>query len=468
MREREQITDGQEPETGTRPSAAPNNYWVRSGLLTLLEKGSGLIFSLGTLVLLARSLTKEAFATWGLFLLATYFLEMGRSGLIMNGLVRYLTTHRNDRTASIAISSASLTLNLAFSIGSNLLLWGGMGWLARTYQAPQLTEVLPVYFMTNFVMAFFYHFNYVQQANFEFRGVFWSTFFFRGILLVWVTMCWFRGWTVELPHLAMSMLTGAVLGTAGSWLYARRFLTYQFRFDFQWIKKLTAFGKYVLGTNLSTMFYKNFDKLALGQLLGPAAFALYDVAGKVTQMVEAPSFSIATVVFPQSADRMAREGTVGIKRLYERSVGAILAIILPFLVFILVFAEPVVRLLAGEQYIESANILRITAFLGLFLPFAVQFGTILDSTGRPATNFRYTFFTAVLNLVLSYGFVWKFGLYGAPFATLTGYAVSFVLMQRLLRRDYNIQWWAAFRYLPEVYRMGWKIIGLKYSNQYKT
>jgi O-antigen/teichoic acid export membrane protein len=103
-------------------------------------------------------------------------------------------------------------------------------------------------------------------------------------------------------------------------------------------------------------------------------------------------------------------------------------------------------------------VLRLTAFFGLFLPFAVQFGTILDSTGRPATNFGYTAFTAALNAVLSYALVWQIGLLGAALATLTGYVVSFFLMQRLLYRDYGIQAWNAFRYIPEFYRMGWQLL----------
>ena len=219
-----------------------------------------------------------------------------------------------------------------------------------------------------------------------------------------------------------------------------------------------TFATFVLGTNLATMFYKNIDKMMLGKLIGPAAFAVYDAAGKITQMVEVPSFSIAAVVFPQSAKRMATDGPAGVKWLYERSVGAILALIFPAVVATIVFAEPIICLFAGENYIESAGILRLTALFGLFMPFAVQFGTVLDSTGRPATNFWYTLFTAVLNLVLAFTFVSKFGLVGAALATMTGYFISFLLMQRLLRREFGIEWWAAFRQAGEFYRQGFRRI----------
>ena len=69
----------------------------------LLEKGTGMVFALGTVMLLLRGLSKPDFAAWGLFLIVTYFLEMARSGLIQNGLVRHLALHRNDPAAYVAI-----------------------------------------------------------------------------------------------------------------------------------------------------------------------------------------------------------------------------------------------------------------------------------------------------------------------------------------------------------------------------
>lgn len=448
--------------TQTTPSpASGSHYWLRSGLLTLLEKGSGLVFSLGTSVLLYRLISQQRLGTWELFLIATYFLEMGRSGLIQNGLVRFLAVHRQHSAEYPAIVTSSLVINLGFSVLSNGVLWLLTGWLTRSYHAPELGVVLPVYFVTNFVMAGLYHCNFVQQANLEFRGIFWSTFFFRGALFGWVLFCKLTGFPIQLWHLAMASLAGAGLGALFSWRFAAPYLRHAARVDWVWIKKLLAFGKYVFGTNLSTIFYKNIDKLILGRLLDPAAIAVYGVAGRITQMVEMPSFSIAAVVFPQSAGRLESHGLAGVKWLYERSVGAILAIVLPFIILVLVFAEPVVWAFAGNKYLESANLLRLTAFFGLFMPFAVQFGTILDSTGRPATNFAYTLFTAVLNLVLSYLFVLQFGLFGAAFATLTGYGISFVGMQHLLRRDFDIRWWAAFGYVPEFYRLAFNLIKKK-------
>jgi lipopolysaccharide exporter len=432
------------------------NYWVRSGLFSLSEKVVAMAFNLGTAMLLLRMLSKEAFAAWGIFILISYFVEMGRSGLLQNALIRSLATHKDDAVEQANITTAAFLLNISYATLSNLILWASSDWICREYQAPQLAEMLPIYFLSNYLMVFCTHCNFVQQAHFEFRGAFWISFFYRGIPFLWALGCMVLGADPELWQFSVAVLIGIGLASTAAWWYARPFLSWVQNLDSTWFFKLLSYGKYVLGTNLSTMFYKNIDKISLGSLLGPAAFAVYDAAGRVTQLVEAPAFSIAAVVFPKTAEKMALEGPAGVKELYEKSVGATLAVILPFVLFVLLFAEPIIRVFAGDRYLESADILRLTAFFGLFMPFAVQFGTVLDATGKPGVNLAYTFTTALLNLGLSYLFIQKFGLFGAAYATLLGYTLSFFLMQHYLHQAFKINALNAFRHLPEFYRMGWK------------
>jgi glycosyltransferase involved in cell wall biosynthesis len=98
------------------------------------------------------------------------------------------------------------------------------------------------------------------------------------------------------------------------------------------------------------------------------------------------------------------------------------------------------------------------------MPFAVQFGTVMDSTGRPALNFVCTLFTALLNWSLSLFFVRQFGLFGAAFATLTGYGVSFVVMQYFLYKYFKVNVLSAFGYIPGFYKMGWEMVRKRVSS----
>jgi lipopolysaccharide exporter len=427
------------------------NYWLKSGFLSLLEKGSGLVFGLGTAILLLRGLSKPEFAAWGFFTLLTYFVDMGRSGLLQNSLMKYISTAENEENYR-KISTASLFLNVILSAVLALVLWLSTDWMADFYKFPSLRTIVPIYLIGLALTTFSTHQMFISQANLQFGGIFWATFCNRGALFFWTLFAFFfYDKQLKINELARAMVIGAALSVLVQLPFSKQFLRFG-ALDFDWVKKLANYGKWILGTNLSTQFYKNADKMVLGRMLGPEAYAVYDAAGKITQMVEVPSFSIAAVVFPQSARRMAEDGPAGIKWLYEKSVGATLALIFPAVVGTLIFAVPIVRIFAGEGYESAEGILRLTAFFGLFMPYAVQFGTILDSTGRPATNFGYTFFTAVINLILSIFLIKYFNLWGAALATLIGYFISFLLMQRRLKLDFEINWLAPIGYAFDFYR----------------
>jgi len=430
------------------------HYWLKSGILSLSERVVSMTFNLGTAMLLLRMWSKEAFATWGLFIVLVYLVEMGRNGLLQNGLVRSLAAPK-DKAAIPDIHTAALVINGVYSLVTNAITWAIIPWVCVQYQVPELATMMPAFWVANLVLALSSHCNFIQQAHLDFRGLFFTALFYRGIPFFWVLSCWIQHQELSLEAFSGAMLAGAAGATLVTFWLARPWLVFASRISGTWVRYLLQYGKYVLGTNLSTMLYKSVDKLTLGQLLGPAAFALYDAAGRLTQLVEAPAFSIAQVVFPRSA---ALVGNSGSKKLYEQSVSATLAIILPFVVFSLVFAEPMIQIFAGKAYHESAQLLRLTAFFGVFMPFAVQFGTLLDASGRPAINFAYTLGTAILNVCLSLLLIPIFGLFGAAYATLLGYSISFIFMQLYLYKHFRINALQAILYLPECYATAWGIV----------
>ncbi|MEM0994289.1 MAG: oligosaccharide flippase family protein, partial [Bacteroidota bacterium] len=236
-----------------------------------------------------------------------------------------------------------------------------------------------------------------------------------------------------------------------SYYFARPFLQFETSVSWEWVWKLFHYGKFVMGTNLSTMFYKSTDRLMLARMLGDVPVGIYDAALKITNLAEAPTFSMASILFPQSARRM-KAGKGAIKLLYEKAVGAILAILMPALIFVLIFAEYLILIVAGEDYLEAANILRLTMFYGLFIPFAVQFGTVLDSTGRPRINFIFTVISATLNIIFNYIFIAKFGIIGAAYGTLVTYLLSFIAMQVYLNRIFGVLAYNAFFYSFQFYK----------------
>jgi lipopolysaccharide exporter len=197
------------------------------------------------------------------------------------------------------------------------------------------------------------------------------------------------------------------------------------------------------------------DKLMLGNLLKDMV-STYDVALRVNNLAEVPTTTLATILFPQSAKRNQAEGAGSSKYLYEKSVGILLALILPMVVGILLGADWIVQLIGGAKFSESATTLRLTIFYGVFMAFAIQFGTILDAIGKPKINFYITTLGAVVNLICNYLFIKQLGYYGACYGTLVAMTVMFVIMQLVLNRTVGVQTWNCFSYILPFYREVWQ------------
>ena len=409
------------------------------------------MFGFGGAMLLFRTLTKEAFGVWVLFLSITSILEVGRIGLLQNALVKYLATRGGEEAGRI--TTASFVLNGILTSLIVMLLLGLSPLAGKMFDAPELTVLLQIYCLTTVVLIPFFQCNYIQQANLDFKGIFWANLAKGSVLFGYILFLFLKKSEITLTSLALVQIVAAALGSVVSWMFARQFARFSRRVDWDWVERLFRFGIFVFGTNFCTQFYKNVDKLLLGFLPGggKAAVALYDAAIRVTNLTDVPTASMATMLFPQSARRVG-EGNGAIKELYEKAVGAIFAFMLPCILGVLIFAEWIILIVAGKGYADAANVMRITILFGLFLPYAVQFGTVLDSIGKPKVNFIYTLGSLALTIVLNIIFISLFGAYGAAAGTLMAYAMTFVAMQLYLRKHLKVNVLAPFFYMVEFYK----------------
>lgn len=414
-----------------------------------MERFSTQFLALLSVMMLFRTLTQAEIGYWATFLAIVTTVEVGRTGLLQNALVKFLSTatERNYRE----IATASLWLNIILSILLALIFYLLAIPLSGLGKTPEIAELFRWYALATLVLMPFFQFNFMQQANLEFKGILWSTLTRQSTYFLYIAVYFVWDWEITLVNLVIVRTVGIALGAFVSYLFARPYIRFNRQVDWTWVWRLFHYGKYVMGTNLSTMFYKSVDRVMIARFLGEIPVGIYDAAIKVTNLSEAPTFSVAAILFPQSARRMS-DGKDAIKLLYEKAVGAILAILLPVLVLVFIFAEFVILVIAGEGYLEAANILRVTMFYGLFIPYAVQFGTVLDSTGKPRINFAFTVAGALLNVFFNYIFIIEYGAIGAAYGTLVTYLIAFTAMQIYLRRAYGVSPLRPFYYILFFYR----------------
>lgn len=424
------------------------NYWLKSGFYSLLNQLTQMIFNLGSLMLLLRILDEKTCSVWVIFMTITAFLEIGRTGLLQNGLMTFL--NQTDASEHAKINTASFFLSLSLSLIFVVLLLTTSGFVANYYGQQDLIQLLTIYAGTTFLSSALYQFNFIQQANMDFKGLFWSSCVKNGSLFFYILYLKFTNTTCALTNLATVQLVATIPAALVAFGFAKKYFKLAQNIDFQWVRKLLHYGKYTFGTNLSTMAYKSVDKFMLGKML-LNTLSTYDLCLKINNLAEVPTMTLAAILFPQSAKRANTEGGNSAKYLYEKSVGVLLAIILPVVVVILLGADIIVQIIGSEKYASAAPVLRLTIFYGVFMAFAMQFGTILDSVGKPKLNFLITTLAAIMNLTFNYFFIKQFGLYGAAYGSLIAMTLMFIIMQVILNRLFQVNILNCFTYAVQFY-----------------
>ncbi|HRI27135.1 MAG TPA: flippase [Chitinophagales bacterium] len=437
------------------------SYWVRSLSYTLLEQFSAVIFGLGSVLLLLRVLPKDDFGIWALFLTVAAFIEVARNGLVQNALIKHLTSLNPDEPdfhrQYAQINTASAVINIGLTVMSIVLLIVFAALLSALWQAPQLKTMLYIYALSTTAMLPFSQFTFLQQANFNFKGVFWASFCRQGSFFVMVAAAYLLQ-AATLIHIAFFHAIAAGIGAAVSCGFAIKYMQFSQNVSAVWVKQLIRYGKYVFGTNLGAMLHKSIDKFMLGSLIGTGAVAIYDLATRINNLMEVPVTAAATVVFPQSTRSSAAGGQGGLKELYQKSVAAVLALLLPAILIVLLFPSWIIWIIGGSKYADTAPLLQITVLYSLFLPFARQFGTMFDAIGKPRINFYFVLFGTLLNILFNYFFIMRFGVMGAAYATLLVFVITFVFNQMLLAKELKLQTAHIFTQIWKYYQLLWRAL----------
>jgi lipopolysaccharide exporter len=426
-----------------------DSYWIKSGTFSLLQNLSNLLFGFGGFYLLVRLLSKSDFGAWALFVTVASICEVARVGFIKYSFIKFWSSETEDLRDYLF--SAALVLNVLFAliVAGGALLFGG--YLAALWGTPRLQDLFYVYAITTVVLVPFFQFEFLQQALLDFRSVFYSYFIRNGFLFFAIVGGYFNLYELSLISLVWAHLIGALLGMISSYFLTSRYLYFHYRISWEWVLRLFHYGKYVVGTSLSSMLYSAVDQFMLGSIVSTASVAIYNATGRITNLINIPSMTLTTVLFPRSAKLIHAEGKGAVKELYEKSVGAILGIVLPAILFVGLFPGWVITIIAGDAYLDSVPILKVTIMLSLLMPFSYQFGTILDSIGKPQINFYATSISFVINATLNYFLISAYGIMGAVWGTLGVAVLGFVVMQVILNSQLGTSPFSVFKHTVRFY-----------------
>jgi O-antigen/teichoic acid export membrane protein len=409
---------------------------VKPGLVSLLNRGSIAVLGFAGFFILVRILPKEQFGSWVLFISIGTILESIRKAFLYNPLIKYLNSSIEKDSGDIVASS--FLLNIISALASILFLWVSSGWLSDVWDVPDLSQMLKIYCVGQLVFTLTVHFNTISEAKLSFLPTLISSLLQRVFFISCLIYFYVQDIIPNLGNLTYLYVTGMIVSAAVATFFGWRQFPVRFT-KVGWLSRHFHFGKYTFGTNISSMLFKNTDTWMLGALLSNVSVAVYNPAIRISNLFEVPLGAISSVAFPNMVKQIKENGLIEAKRLYEQTVGFSLALMVPFVLLVVIFAEEIVLIVAGPDYLESVAILQVTMFYGLLLPFNRQFGITMNAIGMARINFIVLVSNASLNVLLNYFFILSMGVLGAAYATFISYGIILVVSEIILYRKLGVK-----------------------------
>lgn len=169
----------------------------------------------------------------------------------------------------------------------------------------------------------------------------------------------------------------------------------------------------------ATTIYTNLDLAILDFMKGDAEAGLYGVAVKIKLVIVNLVTSVSAVLLPRNSFYYEKNHKEEFYGLISRTMGTVLAVSVPVLVYFIFFARESISLLAGDEFSAAVMPMMIimpsVAFIGISNIIGIQ---MLVPAGREKTVVTAAIIGAVVDLILNMILIPEFASSGAAAATV--------------------------------------------------
>lgn len=179
----------------------------------------------------------------------------------------------------------------------------------------------------------------------------------------------------------------------------------------------------LLLSGLTIMIYMRIDKIMLGQMVTSESVGLYSAAAQISEVWYFIPMSLAASVAPSIyAAKQIGQGPY-LQRL-KKLISTLTLVSIAFAIPIALLSQPIILVIFGPEFIQSAPILSVHIWASLFVFTGVATGPWFIAEGLTHLSFRRTLMGALVNVILNLVFIPIYGGVGAAIATLVSQAIA--------------------------------------------
>lgn len=387
----ENISLKENPEQSLYTKVVKGGFWVFSQ--RLIHQ----LLYLGRLVILARLLAPHDFGLLGIALVTMAILNTFSTTGFMQALIQ-----KKEKTEDYLDSVWTVLILRGFILF--IILYFISPYAANFFNEPEAKLIIQVVGLSMLLGAFTNVGVIYFQKELEFKKQFIFQLSGTGMdFLVAVTSAF-------ILRNAWALVLGFLVGNAVRLVLS--YFIHPYRphlcLDFDKIKELFNYGKWILGAVIITFFVVQGDDIFLSKVLGVTALGFYQIAFKLGNM---PATEIAGVIrnvaFP--AYSKLQSSLPQIKEAYLRVMTFASIIFVPLTGGIIVLAPQAIKIFLGEQWLPVVIPLQILAVSGMVRCFMGFSGPLFLAIGKPKINFKLNLIRLIVMVMTIYPltFVWK-------------------------------------------------------------
>ncbi|MDB4923567.1 oligosaccharide flippase family protein [Mucilaginibacter sp.] len=411
---------------------------INKHTLSLASNAVMPVVGMVTVSLLARSMSVEDFGDWSFFLITFTLANLTRSGFLQTSLVKFYAGAGKDEAEIVAGS----TWFLGFAVTAAL---GFISLIAFIfYHGHHTTEITIKWFAIIYFSTLPSSVAlWILQAEERFDRIFTLQLIWQGCFLLFIiTLMILHQATFQVIIYAyfLSVVITSLVSIVTGWA---KFTSIRNR-SWDCIKQLANFGKFSIGTSVSSYLLRSSDNFIIKfMFINPAFVGIYYLPQRLMEVIEIPLRSFIATAMPAMSSAVNRDDKSHITYILKKYAGILTILLVPVSLASIIFADLIINLLGGHQYLNTnaANIFRIFMCFALLLPVDRFFGITLDMLNKPKINMIKVIIMLVVNVVGDFVGIYFFhSLYAVAIASIFTFLAGVIYGYWILKKylDFTI------------------------------
>jgi len=268
-----------------------------------------------------------------------------------------------------------------------------------------------------------------EKAEFVMLGITWESGIRLGAGIFILVMG--RGLVVLSSIFALSTAVSLIINTA---LMRKHVSHFPFRLEWPVCKWLMKMVPTFAGISITNTVFWHVGTVLMSKLTTMEAIGLFSASMRIVTMVKLILQSYKVAIQPVAVQTF-HESIKSFKSFCEQSLKYVFILTIPICAGVLVLSEQILLFIFGPEFVASANIFRIQVFILLTYGVTLVLASFLIASHNQKTDLRINSICMVIQIVLGFIFISKYGILGAALSLLLSMQVFMAQQLLFIQRN---------------------------------